>query len=149
MSYIGSLALNPMPLLEHPDLRHGLARLTSGMLGFMDGGTASYSEDDIDRCRAILVSHAEALEHAKDRTAALELVKSTVTQLNTLNRDAGQDLIETDQREEICGFIIRAGAIMGFNSEAEDVTEEWREWQGLTNKDSIDRSARVPGVAIP
>src|SRR5881394_2143723 len=51
-----SLALNPMPLLEHPDLRHSLARLTSGMLGFMDGGTASYSEDDIDRCRSILVS---------------------------------------------------------------------------------------------
>ena len=99
-----------MPLLEHPDLRHSLARLTSGMLGFMDGGTASYSEDDIDRCRAILVSHAEALEHAKDRTAALELVKSTVTQLNTLNQDAGQDLIETDQREEICGFINIDGA---------------------------------------
>jgi hypothetical protein len=117
-----------MPLLEHPDLRHSLARVTSGMLSYMDGGTASYSEDDIDRCRAILVSHAEALEQAKDRTAALEVVRSTVTQLNTLNQDAGQDLIETDQREEICGFIIKAGAIMGFNSEGEDVTEEWREW---------------------
>ena len=65
------------------------------MLGFMDGGTASYSEDDIDRCRAILVSHAEALEHAKDRTAALELVKSTVTQLNTLNH--GWTQMHTDQ----------------------------------------------------
>ena len=117
-----------MPLIEHPDLRRSLARVTSGMLSFMDSGTVSYSEDDIDRCRAILVSHAEALEQAKDRTAALELVKATVKQLNTLNENAGQDLIETDQREEICGFIIKAGAIMGFNSEGEDVTEEWREW---------------------
>jgi len=117
-----------MPLLEHPDLRHSLARLTGGTLSYMDGGTASYSEDDINTCRAILVSHAQALEQTKDRAAALELVKATVTRLNTLNQDAGQDLIETDQREEICGFIIKAGAIMGFNSEVEDVTEEWREW---------------------
>jgi hypothetical protein len=117
-----------MPLIEHPDLRRSLARITSGMLSFMDSGTVSYSEDDIDRCRAILVSHAEALEQAKDRTAALDVVKSTVTQLNILNQDAGQDLIETDQREEICGFIIKAGAIMEFNSEDEDVTEQWREW---------------------
>jgi hypothetical protein len=117
-----------MPLLEHPDLRHSLARLTGGMFSYMDGGTVSYSEDDIDRCRAILVSHAEALEKSKDRAAALEVVKSTVVQLNKLNQDAGQDLIETDQREEICGFIIKAGVIMGFNSEGEDVTEEWREW---------------------
>jgi hypothetical protein len=117
-----------MPLLEHSDLRDSLVRITSGMLSYMDGGTASYSAADIDRCRAILISHAEALEQAKDRTAALEVVKSTVTQLNILNQNAGQDLIETDQREEICGFIIKAGAIMGFNSEGEDVTEEWREW---------------------
>ena len=98
------------------------------MLRYMDHGTASYSEEDIDSCRTILVSHAQALEQTKDRAAALELVKTTVTQLNTLNENAGQDLIETGQREEICGFIIKAGAIMGFNSEDEDVTEEWREW---------------------
>ncbi len=117
-----------MPLLEHPDLRQSLHSLTSGMIDYMRGGTASYSENDIDRCRTVLVSHAEALEQVKDRAAALALVKSTVTQLNVLNRDAGEDLIETDQREEICQFLIKAGAIMGFNSEDEDVTEEWREW---------------------
>lgn len=119
---------NPMSLLEHPDLRHSLARLTGGMLSYIDGGTASYSEEDIDRCRDILVAHAQGLEQMKNRATALELVKSTVIQLNTLNENAGQDLIETDQREEICGFIIKAGAVMGFNSEDEDVTEEWREW---------------------
>jgi len=117
-----------MALLENPDLQHGLARITSGMLSYMDSGAASYSEDDIDKCRDILTSHAEALELVTDRASALELVKSTVIRLNRLNEDAGQDLIETDQREEICCFIIKAGAIMGFNSEGEDVTEQWREW---------------------
>ncbi len=94
----------------------------------MDSGAASYSEDDIDKCRDILTSHDQALEHVKDRTSALELVKSTVIRLNKLNEAAGQELIEVDQREEICGFIIKAGAILGFNSEGEDVTKEWREW---------------------
>ena len=117
-----------MQLIEHPELQNSLARLAKGMLSYMDHGTANYSEDDIDRCRTILVSHTKALEQAKDRITALEAVKATVIQLNKLNQDAGEDLIETGQREEICAFIIKAGAIMGFNSENEDVTEEWREW---------------------
>jgi hypothetical protein len=98
------------------------------MLSYMDSGEASYSEEDIDRCRDILISHAKALELVKDRAGAIDLVKATVLELNKLNQGAGEELIETDQREEICGFIIKAGAIMGFNSEDEDVTEEWREW---------------------
>ena len=102
-----------MPLLEHPDLRRSLACVTTtGMLEYMQGGTANYSESDVDACRAILVSHAKALEQAKDRAAATELVKSTVIQLNRLNQRTGQDLIETDQREGICAFIIKSGAIM-------------------------------------
>lgn len=117
-----------MKLPEHPFLRDSLARLTSGMLGYMDSGSASYSKDDVDKCREILTSHAESLEQTKDRAHALELVKSTVIRLNRLNEDAAGGLIETDQREEICEFIVKAGAIMGFNSEAEDVTEKWREW---------------------
>lgn len=117
-----------MALTEHSELRKRLASLTSGMLSYLDGGTESYTEEEVDRCRDILLAHAEALEQAKDRAEAMELVKSTVTQLNWLNEGAGGELIETDQREEICGFIIKAGAIMGFNSENEDVTEAWREW---------------------
>ena len=48
--------------------------------------------------------------------------------MNELNHRTGHDLIETDQREEICAFIIKAGAIMGFNAEGQDVTDQWREW---------------------
>jgi hypothetical protein len=46
----------------------------------------------------------------------------------SLNATCEYDLIETDQREDICAFIIRAGALAGFNEADEDVTEEWREW---------------------
>ena len=55
-------------------------------------------------------------------------MKATVLKLNKLNEKAGYELIETDQREDICKYIIRAGALLGFNGEDEDVTEEWRDW---------------------
>jgi len=117
-----------MRLLENPELRRALARLISGMLSYMDSGETSYSEEDVENCREILAAHSTALEHVKDRAAALDLVKSTVIRLNKLNEKSGYELIETDQREGICEFIIKAGAVMGLNSEDEDVTEPWREW---------------------
>jgi len=98
------------------------------MLSYMDCGSQHYEEEDIDRCRDILLAHADQLDQAGSRDDALAVVKSTVISLNELNESAGQDLIETDQREEICEFIIRAGAIQGFNDDGEDVTVEWREW---------------------
>ena len=48
--------------------------------------------------------------------------------LNSLNARCGGTLIETDQREDICEFIIRAGCLAGFNGEGEDGTEAWRDW---------------------
>jgi hypothetical protein len=117
-----------MKLLEQPNLCDLLARLTEGMLDYMQAGHASYSEKDVEKCREILISHVEQLDTLNDRGQAQELVKATILTLNKLNQSAGEDLIETDQREDICAFIIKAGAIKGFNSENEDVTEEWREW---------------------
>jgi hypothetical protein len=122
------LAISPMSLIEHSELQRALTRLTSGMLNYMDSDEPSYTEEDIDKCRDILTSHVKALELVKDRAEMLKLVKSTVVQLNGLNQDTGGDLIETDQREWICEFIIKAGSLKGFNSENEDITEEWREW---------------------
>jgi hypothetical protein len=117
-----------MRLLEHPELQNSLARLTCGMLDYMESADANYSAEDVEACRSILIAHAEALEPTQDRSAAMDLVRITVERLNKLNEEAGEDLIESDQREEICEFMIKAGTIKGFNSESEDVTEAWRQW---------------------
>lgn len=117
-----------MPLREHPDLKTALVRTTTGMLSYLDYESATYEEEDIDGCRDILLHHADELEQASTRDEALKIVETTVNQLNDLNERAGQNLIETGERENICEFIIRAGAIMGFNRDDEDITEEWREW---------------------
>lgn len=111
-----------------PELQRTLARLTIGMIEYMNDGDSGYTEDDVDRCRSILVTHAETIEKAADQTSALAAVEATVLSLNLLNEQAGGSLIETDQREDICEFIITAGAQRGFNAPSEDITEPWREW---------------------
>lgn len=73
----------------------------------------------------IFVAHAWTIEKAADRASALA---ATVLSLNQLNRQAGGSLIETDQREVICQFIITAGAQRSFNGPNEDVSGAWREW---------------------
>ena len=42
--------------------------------------------------------------------------------------DANGNLIETDQREDICDYLIKAGALLGLNEHDEDITEQWRQW---------------------
>ncbi len=87
-----------------------------------------YTEADVEECSKILEAHIDAISKVQDRDSALKCVKTTVSKLNELNEKAGEELIETDQREEICEYIIRAGFLLGINGEDEDVTEEWREW---------------------
>ena len=117
-----------MNLTEHPEIKESLEELTRGMLEYMEDGPVNYTEEDVQSCREILVAFIDALKQAKSREAAKDVVKSTVLQLNTLNEVCEGELIETDQREEICGLIINATALLGFNESGADLTEEWREW---------------------
>lgn len=68
------------------------------------------------------------LSGAKDMAAAGMVVATTIKKLNALNERCGDELIETGERELLCEFIIRAGALLGYNDEEEDITRQWREW---------------------
>jgi len=105
-----------------------LARLVEGMREYMDDGDVAYDASDIAECEAILVEHANVMARVGDRDAAREQVRATVMKLNALNERCDSELIETDQREDICAIIIRIGYLHGFNDENEDVTEAWRDW---------------------
>jgi hypothetical protein len=103
-------------------------RLLDGMREYMSDAEVTYDEGDIRRCGEILDSFMAAIGTADSRAAARACVQEAVTLLNQLNAAAGEELIETDQREDICALIIAAGAQLGFNAPDEDVTEQWREW---------------------
>lgn len=104
------------------------ARLIDGMREYMEHAHGAYNESHIAECDAILAAHVAAVGGAGDRDGGLARVRETVLLLNALNDRCGSSLIETDQREDICAFILRVGYLRGFNGEDEDVTEEWREW---------------------
>ena len=116
-----------MNLFDNPDLKHIRSSLIAGMLEYMSDGDVSYREQDVDSCGKLLDGRLTAIAAAANPDAAAQGVKSTVTKLNVLNEHAGEDLIETDQREQNYEFVMTAGALPGFNGEDDDVTEQWRE----------------------
>lgn len=103
-------------------------RLLRGMREYMARVVVPYDESHVQECDGILVEHARALAMAAGERDARRIVRATVANLNALNARCRGMLIETDQREDIGEYIIRAGFRRGFNGEGEDVTEEWREW---------------------
>ena len=88
-----------------------------------------YTEGDIQKCKAILDSFLVKVRSAArgDADFVMAIVKDTVLALNALNEACEHSLIETDQREEICGLIIKAALSMGVGN-GDDITEEWRDW---------------------
>ena len=117
-----------MNLFQNPAMADLKTRLLESMREFMREADVEYGEADIVECGTILDEHLSAVAAAADRDDALACVRTTVLRLNALNERCDDSMIETDERETICEFIIRAGAIRGFNEEDEDVTEDWREW---------------------
>ena len=117
-----------MSIRKNAELKTLKEWIIQGMMEFMDVADVNYEKVDVEECGRILDEHVDTISKAEDRDSAMECVKATVLKLNELNEKTGHELIETDQREDICAHIIRAGALLGFNEEEEDVTEEWREW---------------------
>lgn len=109
-------------------LRDLKVTLLQGMMEFMREAGGSYAEADVQRCREILDEFEAAISGAVAREEALAQVRKAVLDLNALNNGCRGSLIETDQREMICEFIIQTTARRGFVSPDEDVTLEWREW---------------------
>jgi hypothetical protein len=107
------------------------ARLLEGMTDYIaDGEDGLYSKDDIQKCDDILrdfMKRLGGLEDSAPETTILHCVKKAVLDLNTLNDSVGGSLIETDQREDLCEYLLLAAQSAGLKRE-DDVTEEWREW---------------------
>jgi hypothetical protein len=106
-------------------------RLIAGMTGYMeDSDGSAYTEAEIKKCEVILsrfIAGLEQLGASAGDPAILKCVEQTVKDLNVLNDSTGGVLIETDQREDLCEYILLAAKKSGL-SRNDDVTEEWREW---------------------
>lgn len=94
------------------------------------GFEAGYTQDHIDKCDAVLAAFLSSLQEiavSESESKIMETVKTVVLALNELNAECDGNMIETDQREQLCELIISAANEAGLKTE-EDITEEWREW---------------------
>ncbi len=115
-----------MKLQDNSEIREILDQLEHGLIDYMPD--ASYKKSDVNRCMSIINDYLQRIGNAKSSTEGMKIVENTVVALNHLNEETEYELIETDQREDICEIIILAGNIKGFNDRDEDITEEWRDW---------------------
>ena len=126
-----SIPASPEVLSLKEDLLESMVSFMKGEDDDEEGDSgfeAGYTQDDINRCAAIVDHYLLSLSKTKgDADAIMEVVKDTVLELNTLNDNCDGSLIETDQRETLCELIITAAQDAGLDTD-EDITEEWREW---------------------
>ena len=110
------------------EIKQGLESLKIGMTEYIQSGETEYSEKEVEKCLKLIDAFLYDIAQSKNKEAGLKIVKNIVIKLNELNEDCGNELIETDQREQIANIIILAGHLKGYNERDEDITEEWREW---------------------
>lgn len=124
-----------------PEVQGLKDELIEGMTDFLVGDDeddeegeafdAGYTRTDVARCAAIVDHYLETLTRLDggDKSAAImDAVKDTVLELNKLNDSCDGNLIEDDQRDLLCELIVTAAQEAGLETEAYDITEEWREW---------------------
>lgn len=123
-----------MELTTNADLTRIKAHLLNTMNGYMqsfedDGDEVPYSAAEIQRCATILDAFIAHVGNAAGNAGRImAAVQATVLSLNDLS-EKFEELIETDQREDLCEFIGLAARAGGLNIDVgEDITEEWREW---------------------
>ena len=106
-------------------------RVIIGMKEFKKYSDGAYSSWDIRKVKKILSKYYKEMNLCYNKKTGnyKDIVKNTVLALNELNEKCEYSLIETDQREDICEYIIQTAYTFNFiESDSEDITEEWREW---------------------
>lgn len=82
----------------------------------------------MDKCKAILESYLTSLRQCgKNQEEIKRCVMKTILNFNILNEELDYSLIETEEREALCSFILKAARKAGLLDQS-DITETWREW---------------------
>ena len=115
-------------LNSNHEIKKLLESLKSGMIAFIESGEGGYTKKDVYKCITLLNAFLSDLSQSGNKDEGMTIVKDVVLKINELNENCGEELIETEEREQIAKIIITAGYLKGYNTRDEDITEEWREW---------------------
>ena len=95
-----------------------------------DDAEPAYLASDVLECDKVLTEFINTLSESaakSDYAWVVCQVEAVVKSLNVLNAKHASQLIETDQREDICALIALVMQNAGHSVE-QDITEQWREW---------------------
>lgn len=108
--------------------------LLEGMVQYMeemidDGDYPGYDQEDVDTLAGLLDQYqVQVGALATGQTeAVMAQIQQLVEQIDSLN-ESNDGMIETEQRELLCEFILAVAADRGVGDGSDDLTEEWREW---------------------
>lgn len=94
-----------------------------------------YTEENCAAAQAIidtLIEQLILLGEAAPESEKVEIFQIAVEALNELNEETDGALIETGEREELCGLFnevtLAAGLIPENYGEGEGIASEWRDW---------------------
>ena len=110
------------------DISTILQNLESGMIQYMAIEKVAYTASDVDKCMTFIKDYLIEMSNTKTKQEGIKVINKLVLNLNDLNTHCEHQLIETDQREQICAIITLSGYDKGFNSKNEDLTENLRDW---------------------
>lgn len=120
-----------MPNFPNEKIAAVQQRLLDGMKTYKEiaGDACGYTQKDINRCAAILDTYLGTVAEVckPSQNDIRDAVKKAVQDLNALNKKCGGNLIETDQREDLCQIILVTAVNAGLDTH-DDITENWREW---------------------
>lgn len=105
--------------------------LVIGMINYLlEYNVTQYSKNDVKEIDELLDQYLYKIKTIKEINSPFYLptVEWVVKELNKINEKTGYSIIETDQRELICEYIIKTAIYYGFLLVYKDITEEWREW---------------------
>jgi len=105
-------------------------KVVKGMLDYLsEWNVEHYTPPDVKTIEKLLVDYLNKMKTLKQNKENYyrSIVKSLNLELNRINDKCDGPIIETDQREDICDFIIQIALFYGYINEEIDITEECRE----------------------
>ena len=92
-----------------------------------DDDDSNCSLADVESLKNILEEYLRTISGKKgDEKNLYKATRIAVKKINKLDDKTDNELIETEEREELCNFFNNGSAYVGI--ETEDIADEWREW---------------------
>ena len=121
--------LSDVTLLTMRKLRRNLSQIIRHIRDYIADSKQEYcTSDNVDQLKKILEDFLSAISRRKkDRENLVAATKKTVVCLNEFDEKTDHEIIESEERDMLCQFMINGALYVGFDDWIEEI-DHWREW---------------------